>query len=157
MTHLGSRRWSIAAAAGSCLLLMGCDETEGLYRTVTVDSEVAEACIHTALEAVPGATLSGDGTRWSVRLPGNADATLDPSVVLTRKGSLMKLEVFVGRIVPGRGRYTADELAAAEDATERLMRAVTLACVPSDKVLSSSCEVKARARQSGECQREGAR
>jgi hypothetical protein len=155
MTRSNPRLWSLTATIAACGLFLGCDEIEGVYRTVGVRADVSEACIRQALEGVPGATISGESGRWSVRLHGNEDGPLDPSVVLARRNSDTELTVFVSKIVSGATRYSAAELATADKATADVMNALVSACLPLAERISSSCKIQARAVPGGKCQHAG--
>ncbi|MCY1018471.1 hypothetical protein [Pyxidicoccus sp. MSG2] len=152
MTRSTPRLWNLAVVVAACGGLLGCDELEGLNRTVSVRAEVTDACIRQALEGIPGAVLSGESERWSVQLPGSSDGKQDLTVVLTRKTADTELTVFVQQIVSGRLRYTPSEIATADKATAEVMKALVSACLPAGKPLSASCEVRARVVPDGKCQ-----
>ncbi|WP_163990924.1 hypothetical protein [Pyxidicoccus caerfyrddinensis] len=155
MTRSTPRHLNLAVVVAACGGLLGCDELEGLNRTVSVRAEVTDACIRQALEGIPGAVLSGESERWSVQLPGSSEGKQNLDVVLTRNGGDTKLTVFVQRIVSGRIRYSPAEIATADKVTAEVMKALVSACLPAVKPLSSSCEVRARAVPDGKCQHNG--
>jgi hypothetical protein len=155
MTRSKPRLWNLAVLLAACGGLLGCDELEGLDRTVSVRAEVTDACIRQALEAIPGAVLSGQNERWTVRLPGSSERKQDLTVVLGRQRGDTTLTVFVQQIVSGRIRYSPSEIATADKATSEVMKALVSACLPAGQPLSSSCEVRARAVPDGKCQING--
>ncbi len=153
MTRAESIRWRLTAVAAACLGLLACDELQGVYRSHTVKGTLSADCVRTALEALPGEIQSSEASRWHLRMPGNDDNGLNPSVVLERRKGNTELTVFVQRLVPSKGRYSAAELVTAEKVTAEVMRAVAVACMPSAETVSSTCEIKGR--DSRKCQAEG--
>lgn len=156
MTRSIPRNLLLAVALVASGMLVGCDEIEGVYRTLSVRAEVTDACIHQALAAFPGAELSKerDDSRWSVRLSSNPDKSLAPYVVLTRKQGSTELTVLVQRLVGGsKGkRYSLAQITTADKLTADLMNAMVSACLPPAERTASTCKISAQVAEGAKCE-----
>lgn len=145
------RRWTVFAVT---LLLGGCDESEGLYRSVEMDSPLSAKCIGAVLPTLSDVTpVAYAPGRWSLPSRTPANRELDLTVVVENKGPRSRLEVFAQRFVPSHGRFTQAEGDRVEAETQRVLQAILSQCGRPEASAKHSCQARMRNfKRSGGCE-----
>lgn len=127
------------------LLLGGCDESEGFFRTAEVDAPIRSECVEAALaDLVGGRQISYAKGRWSLGNGSTKDRREGLTVVLTDEKGKGRLDVFAQNLVPSDGRFTPGEIEVVRTESQRIMQGILTRCVKAGVQPKLSCQAKVK-------------